>query len=1050
MPTTENASARRQLVPYGPAAVRALASAIEAAQADDRLSPVTVVVPSNLAGLSLRRTLAASHGLLNVRFLVLARLAELLGAPSLAAEGRVPLTRWRRFEATHAALREGAGVFEPVVGHPSTQRALDAAFRQLRNVPPDRIAAIARREGRLGDVGRLYLRFLEATADTYDEHDLAAAARAAVLSGSPTLKDIGTVIVFLAGNLDTASQALVDTLVDAGVAWSIDGLTGDRPVDAPIYARNGSPAESPLEVPCATQIALTADAEGEARTVIRLAMAAAAEDKTPLYRIAVLYPSGPDHARILHEQLDSAGIPHNGPPVAPLASSVSARALSNLLALVEDGLTRTGLFTWLRSAPILETASGSGVPVRHWEALAREAGVVQGRAQWRPRLTALRRSRELSRDAAEADQDDGGVAAALRDIASIDGLLAFVDELQGLLDLEDRSPAATLRHLVQLLDRYLGSDTRHEDWPQAEQAAFQRVRELLHEASACAAASGALTLADLRHALTWLLDAPGERIGPLGDGIFVGPIAQAAGMQFEHVFVVGLAEGQLPPSPRIDALLQDDERASLGLDSPAVELVNSRRRYLAALASAPRRTLLFAHADLRNSRPQQPSRWLVESASHLAGGPVSGSQLISQPVPAELSGQEWLTVIPSFEAALRGRRQSASPQEFDLRALEQGPRPVRSNPALQLPELAPVAAGIEVLDARAFASREPRELSRWDAATGALPGHAGPDARPISPTALEMMARCPFSYFLRYELGVHAIEEPLDELRVSPLVKGSLVHRILERFYREAAEQGRLPLPGESWDAAAHRRMAETADEECAADEALGLSGAPLLWQLEKRRIRDALDRFLRADDEFRRDGFVFDAAEVAFGPTDTPANLELQDGRMVRFRGRIDRVDCDPRGQVHIYDYKTGKSGSYKRIEQSESFDSGRRLQLPVYALAMGAGNPGVRVTVHYWFIDDEKDPLKGYEVDADRIEKFASVVADLDATIEAGLFPGNPGQTNTDNCTYCVFDRVCPPKTTRLRRLLDHCAGTPGLQRYAQLAAVGVGDAEDEAADD
>src|SRR2546430_415717 len=64
----------------GPAATAWLAGRIGAIQANDPLQPVTVVVPGHQAGLHLRRRLAAG-GYANVRFMVLARLAQSARAP---------------------------------------------------------------------------------------------------------------------------------------------------------------------------------------------------------------------------------------------------------------------------------------------------------------------------------------------------------------------------------------------------------------------------------------------------------------------------------------------------------------------------------------------------------------------------------------------------------------------------------------------------------------------------------------------------------------------------------------------------------------------------------------------------------------------------------------------------------------------------------------------------------------------------------------------------------------------------------------------------------
>src|SRR5438128_12577024 len=85
-----------RVVPYGRAATSELAAAIERAKRalGDPMAPVTVVVPTNLAGLSARRLIGsgrldATAGLINVTFVSPDQLAATLAPPRL---DRVPLT----------------------------------------------------------------------------------------------------------------------------------------------------------------------------------------------------------------------------------------------------------------------------------------------------------------------------------------------------------------------------------------------------------------------------------------------------------------------------------------------------------------------------------------------------------------------------------------------------------------------------------------------------------------------------------------------------------------------------------------------------------------------------------------------------------------------------------------------------------------------------------------------------------------------------------------------------------------------------------------------
>ena len=95
-----------RLVPFGPPATSALQQAIAAAKGSDPLQPVTVAVPSNYAGLSLRRRLGASQGgLVNVGFIVFSRVAELLGSPAVGAKNPIRICRAHTLDRPYAWSR---------------------------------------------------------------------------------------------------------------------------------------------------------------------------------------------------------------------------------------------------------------------------------------------------------------------------------------------------------------------------------------------------------------------------------------------------------------------------------------------------------------------------------------------------------------------------------------------------------------------------------------------------------------------------------------------------------------------------------------------------------------------------------------------------------------------------------------------------------------------------------------------------------------------------------------------------------------------------------
>src|SRR3954454_14088905 len=133
-----------QAVAYGRAATEALRAGIRTAQAGDPLAPVTVVVPSNLAGLSARRTLAEQGGIANVAFDTPFGLAERLGRAAAAAAGGAPLTEPVLVAAIRMELHAAPGFFGPVAEHAATETALARRYSELSRARPETLDRIRR------------------------------------------------------------------------------------------------------------------------------------------------------------------------------------------------------------------------------------------------------------------------------------------------------------------------------------------------------------------------------------------------------------------------------------------------------------------------------------------------------------------------------------------------------------------------------------------------------------------------------------------------------------------------------------------------------------------------------------------------------------------------------------------------------------------------------------------------------------------------------------------------------------------------------------------
>ena len=1030
----------------GPTARRWLLDRIAAIQGADPLRPVTVVVPNHYLGLALRRDLA-QRGYANVRFTILARLAEPFGATLLASRDQSPLTSVLEDAAIRSALRADPGL-TAFAEHRSAVEAHRSLFRDLREA---RATAEQRATwAATGAMARAALRAFEvyraavAAHRLYDEHDLLeAAAEALNPAAAAALAELGAIVLFLPGRLSPAAIAFLGALatkaelecafpcveddrgdrearalaVSLGLAWS------ELPTVTPTSA---SAAVSMLAAPLATE---------EVRAVVRRVMTDL-EAGTPLHRVAILCRREEPYLTLVREALAAAGLPFAALSGKPIATSVVGGGLLGLLRLRERDFARTAVLEWRSTL----AAKRGGPSFAEWNRLSREARIVRGIDGWTDGLTRLEGliDERLGSDPERSEASRRFYERRRRTVTTMR------DEIARLAASTAPPAETTWDALVTWAAR-----CRREHVPTPQDEHERDLGLLVDQVLEGLRAAGTLEpttdLATFVATLEAALEERGRPQGRLGVGVVVGSPTDALGMSFASVYLVGLAEGVFPAAAAADPIFPDGDP----LERHDARLGEERRSFLAALAAADGGTALLSVPAWDSSlRPTYAAAWLLEVVGRLAGRPVTAAEL------RVLDGEPWLARVISPAQALQRADVLLDLAEWRVReaSAQAGHRRLAASPLARRTDL-PLGRTLEVLRARISSA-----LTRFDGRIGSAPDsprlREGLARAGASPSALEDYAACPFHYFLGRVLHVQPTDAPEegDEWKVDPRERGSLVHEVLERFFGELHETGR-PVPGERYTVADHDRIEALANEAFTAREQGTSGAASLLWSNERVAIIGDLHTLLLRDEERRAArGVMPSFFEQAFGlqrPGAWPAaTVPLARGGEVRLHGVIDRVDLGPDPAtpetVVVIDYKTGSrdyGGLAKGRIEADPVVAGRLVQHAVYARAatqwLAARDPSASPTIHseYWMVSatGKFEVIRAERFDAAQA-RLVEVVGLIDDGLRRGAFPQVPGelaqragQSTWDNCGYCDYQRICPADRDQLheRKAGDSVSG-------------------------
>lgn len=1084
--TAEVATGHRLRIGPFSALAEDLFESVERLQADDPFRRVEIIVSSNFLAVDIRRRLAARiadagrrRGHANVRFATFLDVARELADD---AAGK-PAPPGILFAAVAAAVGAAPPV-EPFRGlrhRPGFLRAVEATVRDLRDAdvsvadfsdwaagaPASRRESLEALAGVYGDVSRR----LDPFAD-----DVAVFRAAIRLAGATPSSE--PLLVFGFYDLTGIQRDLLAALARArslevflpafegdlgrfaeGTRGFLEGILGPAQAAAAragtsskcgwfsrFAGATGADALPPLAADGSIRLVSAADDTDEAREVAREILRSQA-DGIPLGRTAViLRQEESDGPRIL-AALNHAGIPAFRLAGEATSESPAGRAIRSWLQLEEDGFRREDVLDVLE---LVETARG-GSNSALFRKLASQGGIVRGIGDWDRGTERLTRAHPED----EEEESEKRTESAARTPSGHDaaGKLARAwTTLRESATGWSEEPLPWNRWAEQLRGRI------------AQLFAPQEPPEVIATAAdSIASLDSAGQLVGRQVALETFLSAlerqrvPGGRLGR--DGVAILSAMAARGLSFEHVLVPGLVERKFPAVARPDPLLSDEERRDVAraTSRPLAEKVFPRpdeERLLFAIcadAASQRLTLLAARRDASLDRERTPSQFFTRAVDAFEGRPVETREYAGERRPA----------------ALRATKLGAHGEDRPaLNATEARLRTLRLHDAGTVARtFPPLARALDAARLRARPEYGPFEGRIRDA--DLLAGVAARlSGKPLSPSAIEMFAKCPYRFFFHRVLKVRAFDEASERGEIDDLGRGSLFHDAARRI---AWERRGMPFrdlaPGDATQLA--RRHAEAALAYWEEENGYGL-GPALVRELTQKRLVEELEAWL---DHEREDLGVFApaGAEVRFGPkrraavedpelsADEPVVYDTDEGTLA-LAGRIDLVAVGESGSLlRVTDFKVPRQLAtatriLKNVQDKKQFVfAGELSQLPVYGLFAAETLSGTRgfperIRAEYLYVGPVRagGPIGvlpvSFEV-APRgglLEGFRGVMAAIEAALREGVFrPRTEGFVAKDACFFCDYTPICGPGHVK-RYALKENDPDPGVVALGDLEEI------------
>jgi len=487
------------------------------------------------------------------------------------------------------------------------------------------------------------------------------------------------------------------------------------------------------------------------------------------------------------------------------------------------------------------------------------------------------------------------------------------------------SPKQIARGLINIVTDYSKIDEENN----LDEEAIKKIKERL---TILAESEYPLPNMPVNEALTLIADLiKNERVNcsePRGGCLHTASYKKGIWLNRPYNFIVGMDSAKFPDLAHDGSILLDAEKKNSGRINPNKEKgKESRYKMLQLLTSREGKIILsYSRFDTQDNRELAPSSLMLQLYRLKTGDKqkdysdfYSSFQDTSGFIPCK--PQEILDSADWFLYSARHKLLDIAPLfEHLYPALSEGFYAARQ--------------------------REKEELNRFNGKVKVDPKQVDPRLNRglvVSSSRLELIAFCPYLYFLKYILKIKLPQEMIEDPGVwlDPSEKGILFHQIFEEFYKKLKEISPVgtfisPSYKNHWHILEDIALSQLKQKRKRL--------APpnnLVYQHESKEILDSCRFFLHCEEE-KYKGEIPTFLELAFGTRDNQneelgkvkaVELSLPGGKSISFQGKIDRIDKLDGDTYRIIDYKTGTPYGFSR---SKYFQNGKQIQHALYALSL------------------------------------------------------------------------------------------------------------------